>query len=442
LVWSLLVATLSAAAQEPPSQPPSSAREVLATYGIGPAEFSQFVDGRALTDEETVLVKILYRFSRIGLENIHRWRKRGADWPQVAAAMHQNQGELFAIRGKAKLVTEHKLPRDLAEQLEFGRYYSVEIALDDAPQRAVVYTRLIPRAWQPGQPIDEPAIADGLLLKLGAPQGSNKEPFVFAAGRVGWLPDSSPLARAGFDVSLLDNLRETNGKGLVAADREPFYQLLAAIARVKKPATQTASPPLDLVGVLQQPADHHGQSVTVRGTARRIVKVFVNEVPLRERLGFDHYYEIDLFVPVGEARLRFDGANPAADGPTFENTYPVTLVARHLPAGLTPGENLHAQVAADAVFFKLWTYESIYMARHGRVQPAPLLVTPEPRLARAVRPDAGLWNAAITALLVGMLAATLAAWWWYRRGDRGWRANIRTQRSNLVGDSSSTTHPS
>ena len=238
---------------------------------------------------------------------------------------------------------------------------------------------------------------------------------------MGWLPDSSPLARAGFDVSLLDAVRETNGKGLVAADREPFYQLLAAIARVEKPAGQVATPPLDLVGLLQQPADHQGQSFTVRGTARRIVKVLINEAPLRERLGFDYYYEIDLFVPVGEARLRFDAAHPAADGPTFENTYPVTLVARQLPAGLTPGENLHAQVAADAVFFKLWTYESIYMAKRGRVQPAPFLVTHGPRLVSTANPDSNLWGTAISALLLGTLVVTLAIWIFYSRGDRAHR---------------------
>ena len=133
--------------QDSPPPAPKSARELLATYGIGPAEFSQFVDGHAITpDEQTVLAKILFRFSRMGPESIHRWRKNGADWDQVAAAMHQNQGELFAVRGRAKLVTEHKLPPEMAEQMEFGRYYTVEIALDDAPRQALdLYPRGAPR---------------------------------------------------------------------------------------------------------------------------------------------------------------------------------------------------------------------------------------------------------------------------------------------------------
>ncbi len=418
LAFTVLLLASKVVAQEPPA----SAREVLATYGIGPAEFSRLVDDRSITaEEEPVLAKILLRFSRLGLENIHRWRKVDADWSQVAAATEQEQGELFALRGRAKLVTEHKLSTELAQQMEFGRYYAVQIALDvplgNAPLQALVLTRVVPRAWKPGEPLDEPAIADGLLLKLGPPQANDRQPIMFAAGRVGWLPESSPLARAGFDVSLFDAVRESNGQGLLAADREPFYQLLAAVGRAEKPPG-SANSPVDLAALLQQPAEHHGEAFTVRGTARRIVKVLIGDVGLRERLGFDHYYEIDLFVPLGEARIRLDAAVPAKEGPTFESTYPVTLVARQLPPGLEAGEDLHAAVAAEAVFFKLWTYESAYMARHGRSQPAPLLVTHEPRLVPEARPDSGLWGSAMTVLLLAMLVVMLGGWWWYERTDR------------------------
>ncbi|MCI0356993.1 MAG: hypothetical protein L0211_00715 [Planctomycetaceae bacterium] len=416
----MLLAALSAAAQEPPQAPPTSAREVLAAYDLGPAQFSQFVDGRPLTpDEEPVLAKILLRFSRLGLANIHRWRKSPVDWKAIAAATHQEQGKLFAIRGRARLVNEHKLPPALAEQMEFARYYSVQIALDDAAQQALVYTRVVPKAWIIGQPIDEPAVADGLLLKLGEPTEGG-QPLVFGTGRVGWLPKSSPLAGAGFDVSLFDAVRETNGKGLVAADREPFYQLLVAISRLEPTGPGPASAPLDVAALVQKPAEHHGELFSVRGTARRIVKVMISEAGASERLGLDHYYEIDLFVPLSEATLRFDGpkqAEKSGESPVFENTYPVTLIARQLPPGLAAGENLHEQIAADAVFFKLWTYESVYMARFSQNQPAPLFIAQRPRLIPTDAPS-GVLGTAITALLVGVLAATFAAWWWYHRGDR------------------------
>jgi hypothetical protein len=71
------------------------------------------------------------------------------------------------------------------------------------------------------------------------------------------------------------------------------------------------------------------------------------------------------------------------------------------------------------------------MARHGRDQPAPLVMTRQPRLVPAAASDAGFWGSAITAVLVGLLLVMLLGWWWYehengRRGD-GRRRIITTR---------------
>jgi len=415
-------------AQDDVAPPPVSARELLTRYDIGPAQFSQFVDGNAITGgEEEILAKILLRFSRLGADNIHRWRKSGVNWSEIAAAMHQEQGELFLLRGRARLVTQHKLPPELAQRFEFAKYYSVQLSIDGSPHEALVYTRTVPKAWPIGTPVDEPAIVDGLLLKLGLPD-AGKQPFIFAAGRVGWLPESSALASAGFDLSLFDEVQETNGKGLLVADREPFYQLLAAIGRLDWAVSQRARTPLDVVPLIEQPAAHHGEFYSVRGTARRIVKVAIDEAGVRERLGLADYYEIDLFVPLGEAKLRFGESNKADESPVFENTFPVTLIARQLPPGLAEGENLHEQVAADAVFFKLWTYQSTYMARFNRNQPAPLLMTHEPRLiSNSAATHNWVSSGLITAILIGSLVLTVAILWRYRAGDRRYQEQRRRQ---------------
>ena len=68
------------------AQPPESAREVFALYGIGPAEFDQFRDDAPLADSEVeIMGKILLRFSRLDPENIRRWRKTNGDWQDLAA---------------------------------------------------------------------------------------------------------------------------------------------------------------------------------------------------------------------------------------------------------------------------------------------------------------------------------------------------------------------
>ena len=117
LCVSLLVQRIDA--QDDVAPPPASARELLARYDIGPAQFSQFVDGGPINgNEEEILAKILLRFSRLGMDNVHRWRKSGVNWSEIAAAMHQEQGELFLLRGRARLVTQHKLPPELAQRLD------------------------------------------------------------------------------------------------------------------------------------------------------------------------------------------------------------------------------------------------------------------------------------------------------------------------------------
>jgi hypothetical protein len=407
--------------------PPESAREVLALYGIGPAEFNQFQDDAPLAGAEVeVLGKILLRFSRIGLDNVHRWRKADMDWPALTTDIETHRSGLYTIRGRATQLTEHKLPTELSERLEFAIYFGVRIAIENSPQEVVIYTRHVPRAWQSGGVDDEPVFADGLLLKRG--EGGERSAPLFAAERVGWLPDRQQpargigpsqlaLARAGFDLGLLDTVRDTNGRGLVDSDREAYYQLLAAADRI--PADDwDATAKLDVVPLVEAPQQYQGQWFRVAGTARRIVKVSVKDPATRERLGFDHYYEIDLFVPLGERKLRIGDLEKDERPAVFESTFPVTLVTRRLPAGLAEGENLHEPVEASAIFFKTWTYPSGYMAERNLVQPAPLLVTAEPKLVQRVNQSNWVSSGLVTACLAVALAIVVAVLWWQRTDSR------------------------
>ena len=413
--------------------PPESARDVLALYGIGSAEFDQFRDEAPLSGQEVeVMGKILLRLSRLDPEDIHRWRKSDVDWQELTARAAAHRGELFAIRGRAKQMTEHKLPVELAERLGFSTYYRVVIASDGSPPEAVIYVRRVPRAWQPGEVKHELVLADGLLLKRGQADAA-AAPLIFAAERVGWLPDRQQpergvgasqlaLAQAGYDVSLFDLVRETNGRGLVAADREPFYQLLAAAGRMDAAVWDADLATLDVVPLIESPQEHHGRWFRVAGTARRIVKVRVSDSATRERLGFDDYYEIDLFVPL-ERKLRIGDPSKGEQPAVFESTFPVTLVTRRLPAGLGEGENLHEAIEARAFFFKTWTYSSGYMAERNLLQPAPLLVADEPRLVPAAAQSNWISSSLVTACLALTLAILVAAFWWQGAGRR--RSNGR-----------------
>jgi hypothetical protein len=128
-----------------------------------------------------------------------------------------------------------------------------------------------------------------------------------------WLPDELDpvrgvgpsqfaLARLSMDISLWDDVRELNHRPLGSADREVFYQLLAALGKPGATALRApAGERLAIGPLLQQPQDFQGNVLPIAGTARRITRIDVPDADIQARFGIDHYFEIDLFVPLGES---------------------------------------------------------------------------------------------------------------------------------------------
>jgi len=421
-------------------RPAAAASEILERYDVGPSQLEMLLSGQALSPaEEDVLVKILYHFPRLGLENIARWRERSADWDRVAAAPAEYRAKLFFLRGRAKRVERAELLPEQSRLYELQHYYRVTIDLDDSPYEAVVSVRVVPAAWPIGSPIDERTECDALFLKVGNGD-AEKAPLLLVGQRVGWLPDrpepqqhvGAPqvaLAKLGMDISLWDTVRESKDHALTAADREAFYRLLAVVGQPPaKSLLHAAAEQLDLVALLQTPAEHLGEILPVQGTARRITKVQVGDADVLARFGFDHYYEIDLFLPLAGPALRLGNDPKAEKNAVFHNAFPATLLVRRLPPGLAEGENLHETVRADGVFFKTWTYRSKFAGQFGQLQPAPLFVAGEPELVAAPPAANALVGSLVTtALVLSLVGAALAAWW-YHRSDR--RANRRPPNMN------------
>lgn len=416
---------------EPVLRPPSGAKEILERYDIGESQLQNFFSGQPLSpSEEDVLVKILYHFPRLGLDNLAEWRRKDVSLDQAAAAPADFRTEILALRGRVKLVEKVTLIPELAELYEFAGYYRVTLDIDDSPYQALICARKVPIAWKIGEPMDERAAVDGMFLKLG--DSTAAEPnLIFAAGRVAWLPDRPEpvnhvgqpqieLANMGVDYGLFDDVREGNGKTILDVDREAFYQVLHALGQPGAAKLKGAGPePIDVVPLLEKPAAHHGQILPVRGTARRILKVPVRDKDIQRRFGIDHYYEIDLFLPLGDTTLKF---GKDKTDPVYSNGFPATLIVRKLPPGLSEGERVVQGVRADAVFFKIWSYRSVYAEKFGKVQPAPLFLAAEPQIVVAEQQSHVVVNVLVgTAfgLAIGVIGIVL---WWFRRSDRAYEA--------------------
>lgn len=400
-----------------PLSPVQGPREFLSRYGITDSQWDGFFAGQPLSPaEEEVLVRLIHLYPRMGQENVERWAVRDLAWDELAAAAKDHRGKIIPVRGRAQRVTKIELLPEVATRYEFAHCYRVQMRLEEEPFSAEVYCLDLPAAWQVDAELDEPAAALGLFLKVGdAPQDIPK--LLFAARRIAWFPDRPQpklgidqadvaLAKAGVDIGRFAEVGKEKALGLLSADREPFYQILSALGDERANALlASVEREFDVAQVLQQPERLQGHALPVRGIARRVARIEVPDPDIRQRFGIDHYYEVDLTLPLKQKiRLGTDPKKKSA-GVVYENSFPATICLRSLPADLPLGDDLHEPVEANALLFKIWLYQSPYAAEAKLAQPAPLLLARDVRVVRE-QPASSL----VSDLLVGgaLLAALLS----------------------------------
>jgi hypothetical protein len=429
-----LVAGLSsriASPQEKPAaafRPPASALEILGKFDIGDSQFGNFFSGQPLGPaEEEVLAKILFRWPRLGQENVEAWRQKGITWDQLVAQPVQHRGEIHHFRGRVTHAAKVMLAPELAERLEFDHYFAATVKIEDSPSIALVYARFLPAAWKLDAEIDEPVSVDGLFLKVGDATAETP-PLLFAAERIAWHPDKPhpelhigpdqvALAQAGVDWGLYDVVKAENGQGIGGPDREPFYQTLAVFAGEKSAKLPAPAKSVDIPLLLQKAETVLGSRMKVGGIARRITKVTVAADDVRKRFGIDHYYEIDVSV-VLDKPMKVAKSAQDKDALVFANDFPVVLLVPRLPENLKEGESRHDVIEADATFYKLWSYQSSFAAQKNKRQAAPLLMASEVRVVHKNDPLTGVGSAVLTTAMVLAGGMFLVIYWWFRLSDR------------------------
>jgi hypothetical protein len=409
------------------AQPATSALELLHLFGIDDTQLDQFRDGHPLdTAEHAILLRILFRLPRFPLSDLRTWARTSWQPRELARDPSSHRGMAFLVTGRARQVERVPVPKNSAIRLEFEEYYRVELARPDGASRAVILTRSVPAAWLEAE-LDEPASVFGLFIK----SESDNQQLVFAAPRCQWYPERAAghpatagqvlLAGLGMDIGLFDDVRGRNREPIEAADRECFYQLLATVGNAPMSNfTDQDGDPIELGPLLQQPNLHHGDRMTVRGTVRRITKVVVTDQDIRQRLGIDGYYQLDMFVPLEDQVIQFTSDDPSTQPPTFANSYPVTLCTLRLPAELTEGEDLRHELRVPAVFFKLWAYRSRYVSSfdEGQLQLSPMLIGKEP-IVVSQQPSTPTHIAILMGCGFLVLLATIwFALWRIGQGDR------------------------
>ncbi len=422
--------------RQPPSKhsppllrPIADAREFLARYGIVASQWDGFLDGQSLSAaEEEVVIRLLQIHPRFGQENVERWAVRDLTADQLAGSATEHRGKIVHLSGRVQRAVRVPLLPELAGRFDFADYYRVNMQLDGGAQQAIVYCREIPGAWPLDKDISEQAAVYGLFLKVG--DESQPSPLLLVTYRIAWLPAAPrpelsvtpahvALAGLGVDIGRFQLVGKERRIGLSAADREPFYQILATLA--DEPAAGLLSSPapgLDLARLLKEPQKVQGHVLPVRGLARRVARVEVPDVDIRQRFGIDHYYEVDLSLPLRQTiRLGSDPANKA-DAVVYENSFPATICVRELPAGLTVGDGLRQPVEASAVFFKVWLYQSTYTDRARLAQPAPLFLARQVQVVAEQETPRWWSDVIVGAAMAVALLTFVGILLWFRWSDR------------------------
>lgn len=349
---------LAACAYGQPAKSAGGFREVLAIVGIEPAALTAIDPQQPSETDWSVIAQVIARLEQ-HTRDLTAWTISGEKFTS------QQVGELFDLRGTIKQVDLLK-PTDTIglEQLYRCRFRST-------PGRDfLVLVAQVPRRWELGTPLNEPASLRGVLLR-------NEDVPVLLTTHLSWFPDSGLnsgkllLGKFGMDAALWDDVvqRTVFVSPEKGREAQAFYAVLAAIAKVpfaklaeltdeairssveQRPVARTKQEKQIAAAIAEQaalglssvaplflePAESAGQLVRIEGTARRAVRIVADEQNVDQAIR--EYYEVEVFT---------------ADSQNL----PIVCCVARLPQGFPVGDAIRAGVRLEGVFFKLWRYRS------------------------------------------------------------------------------------
>jgi hypothetical protein len=163
----------------------------------------------------------------------------------------------------------------------------------------------------------------------------------------------------------------------------------------------------------------------------------VDDPDIQARFGIDHYYEVEVFLPL-DKNVRFVAPDDP-EGKLFTD-FPFVVCVPELPEGMQAGEDIHVSIAFSGFFIKVWAYRTEFMtgdqARtdRPRLQFSPLLIGPtfvtEDR-EFSTAPSLGL---ALAALFTGCLLVIWFILWRWSAGDRKFAKTTLFRKHELQGD--------
>ncbi len=440
----LLSATAEAQEEPPPIESTAAAVESIADFlqlynldrelleSLGEASRGETLDEASQIEFALRLFQCLRRCPPNLVE------REAISWSQENDAEHLQAGQLVRLRAQLKQIESIHVTDELRQRFHSAQLFRCRCRLSDSEdsKEFTLLANKIPQRWLPLialREFGEQITCTAVVLSSGNPGD-----VVLQTDRIAWHPTATDtqfeietdhvlLARHGMDIGQLD---EVKPKGRLSVhDRAAFYQMLLATARIPSSEVMSVSEQVNVTDLLQDSESHRGKFYRIEGTARRCVKILVDEDQLREHQ-VGSYYELVVFQdPDALVKIR----SKEDDTGKYFTTYPVVVCVRTLPDRFPQGEDIQAAVRVTGSYLKLWAYPSEFMQSDGgqALQFSPLLIGDKPQLINppTARDPFHARGFAI-AFAVSLIGLAALIWWW-GRGDDKFKRETLTRKYEL-----------
>ena len=324
---------------------------------------------RWLPDNLTAL-KIIDRFPNISKANLASLADLNREFylSKFLQAPADFAGSIVRLSGIAQRIYKVELGAEQADRLGFSEYYLVSINRHEDRQNVVLAVQDVPNSWKLNRiGLAEPIASFACFLMKDTESAEPRA--VFAAPRIEWYPVESNIQRGvrpewlmlaanGFDVGLLDAVRNNSARAFLPEETAVMREFFAAVNQIDDgQPIEPAPPQFDPIETIRNPNQFAGRLSTVTGTVRRITTVSIESTEIRERLGLNQYYQLDVFVPLGNRRLRFVDDNKKEI--TIQGRFGVTVIVSNVPEALTRQDSKNLAIEVPCFFLKQWRHATI-----------------------------------------------------------------------------------
>ena len=346
--------------------------------GFSDEEIFAIADGQPLTSSDSNLARLLFRAQKTSEKTLHRFCRSNQEVSatEITQDPRSYRCHVVQLDGNAKLIRQcHVI--DPAANLK-TEFTLIHMATDQQDCLIAVADRGRPKRWLLDKPLNEPIQARAFFLTNfdfhpdhSAGQDVIKMPNLeshtiplFVAKSIQWFPRTANknfqvsesellLAKHNVDIARLDRVRENVIGRISAASAPSFYQMLNAADRI--PTNQYPESTTNFIQCLQDPAGNQGAAVNLTGQVRRVTEVNIDDDDFKS-LGLSRYYQLDVFVPLGDNKIVFRApkSKSDADPMVHENRFPVTVCVAQIPSEDIVRQN----VTINTFFFQRWNFES------------------------------------------------------------------------------------